>query len=318
MLVGFDTEYGYRSWRRGGKGLHGDVTTFYPVCACLVFEDGTELRVFDRWDDLRAALEDPRHTFVVHGCHAESLFCKRVGIPFPTRFLDTLLMSVMLLHAMSHDHGDRVYSQAALARMTARYGIAHMSADDKDAIRNSILQGTHLDEFGMDRVLNYCRDDARASLQLVSRLLEDVPQTCGPHALNNLTQLFQPYALAMADTASKGLRFDRDGWGRAVEVAPRYRGRLLAQMRAEGYDHDGDGLGQHGFRRMVTRLGLLPVWPKTRTGLSTRRDDLKSFRHVPAINAASPPSCAPSSCPTRAALLSSSIILSRSRASPDI
>jgi hypothetical protein len=60
----------------------------------------------------------------------------------------------------------------------------------------------------------------------------------------------------MASTATAGLRFDRDGWGRLLELAPRYRGRLLVEMRRAGYDHHGDGLGQHGFRRMITSLGL--------------------------------------------------------------
>src|SRR5262249_45827588 len=162
---------------------HGDVTTWYPICACLVFEDGRELRITDRWAELRPVLEDPRYTFVVHGCAAESLFCRRVGLPFPTRFLDTHLMSVMLLHAKSHDHADRVYGPSGLARMTSRYGLTHLSADDKDVIRDSILRGSYLQDFGMQRILDYCRDDARASLQLVAPLSADCRQTCGPSAL---------------------------------------------------------------------------------------------------------------------------------------
>src|SRR5262249_14654616 len=203
------------------------------------------------------------------------------------RFLDTQLMSVMLLHAQSHDHGDSVYYQAALARMTARYGIHHPSADDKDAIRDSILRGTHLQEFGMARVLDYCRDEARACLQLVAPLRDAVRTSCGPNAMSNLTELYQPYALVMADLARKGLRFDSEGWGRTLEVAPRYRGRLITVMRAAGYEHDGEGIGQKGFRRMITQLGFATSWRRTPTGmLSTSEDDLKPYCHVPAIAAA--------------------------------
>lgn len=286
MFVGFDTEYSFRRGFWTGRNYHGDVSTFYPVCACLVFQDGREIRVTERWDDLRPVFEDPKYSIVVHGCHAEALFCRRVGIPFPARLLDTHLMSVMLLQAKSHDHDGSVYANSALARMAARYGISHPSADDKDAIRESILRGTFRNDFGMDRVLDYCRDDARAGLRLVVPLSEDIQNTCGPHAMKNLMELYTPYAMAMAGAAAKGLRFDQENWGRALDAAPRYRGALLAKMRKAGYDHDGEGLGDRGFRRMITRLGLEPLWPRTPTGvLRTREDDLKSFRHVEAIDA---------------------------------
>src|SRR5215468_4549310 len=106
VLAGFDTEYRFRRFWRIGDTFHGDVTTFEPVCACLVFEDGREIRITERWEELRSILEDHRYTFVVHGCHAESLFCERVRILFPTRCVDTLLMAVMLLHAKSHEHSN--------------------------------------------------------------------------------------------------------------------------------------------------------------------------------------------------------------------
>jgi DNA polymerase I-like protein with 3'-5' exonuclease and polymerase domains len=287
MLVGFDTEFTYRTGRWLGGAYHGDVTTFDPVCACLVFEDGREVRVMGGWAELRPVLEGHDYTFVVHGCHAESLFCERVRLPFPTSFLDTQLMSVMLLHAQSHDHGASVYYHAALARMAARYGVPHPSADDKDAIRESILRGTYREAFGMERVLDYCRDDARACLRLVGPLRASFLATCGPSAMTNLTEFYQPYALAMARLAGRGLRFDVQGWGRVLELAPRYRGRMTAEMRRAGYDHDGAGLGHQGFRRMICHLGLERTWPRTPTGmLSTRQDDLKPFRDIPAVNAA--------------------------------
>jgi DNA polymerase-1 len=91
----------------------------------------------------------------------------------------------------------------------------------------------------------------------------------------------------MAEAQIRGMRFDMAGWDRLQLVAPRYRERLLALMRASGYDHDGEGIGGRGFRRMITNLGLDRTWPRTPTGqFSTREDDLKSFRHQhPAIDA---------------------------------
>jgi DNA polymerase I-like protein with 3'-5' exonuclease and polymerase domains len=139
----------------------------------------------------------------------------------------------------------------------------------------------------MGRVLDYCRDDALACVRLLPPLRDDLLQTCGPQAMTNLTELFQPYALAMAETASKGLRFDREGWGRALDAAPRYRARLLKTMEEAGYTHDGEGLGQRGFARMVSHLGLSRVWPRTPTGmLRTRENDLEAFGRFPAIKAA--------------------------------
>src|SRR5688572_17873183 len=134
MLVGFDTEFRVSGNNRAGHAV-GAAATMTPVCACFAFEDGHEVRVSGDWAALGQVLGDRRHIFVVHGCQAEAQFCERVGVPLPEHFMDTLLMSVMLLHAQAHTHGDSVYFHAALARMTARYGIPHLSADDKDTIR---------------------------------------------------------------------------------------------------------------------------------------------------------------------------------------
>src|SRR5262249_17889826 len=152
------TEFSYRSGRSRGGEYRGDASTWYPVCACIVYEDGRELHFdgTDGWAALREALRDERYTFVVHGCAAEEGFCRRLGIPFPRRYTDTLLMSVMLLHAEAHKHADRAYAYSGLADMAARYGIPHFSGRDKDVIRDSILRGTYLEEFGMPRVLRYC------------------------------------------------------------------------------------------------------------------------------------------------------------------
>jgi DNA polymerase-1 len=129
-------------------------------------------------------------------------------------------------------------------------------------------------------VVDYCRDDARATIELFGPLSADLNRSCGPSAMQNLTQLYQPYALAMADAQSKGLRFDSAGWDRLLSVSPRHRERLLAVMRAVGYDHEGEGIGGRGFERMITTVGLARVWPRTPTGkFSNREDDLKSHRH---------------------------------------
>jgi hypothetical protein len=70
-----------------------------PVCACLVFEDGRELRLTEQYERLQSIFDDPNYKFVVHGAHAEYGFCKRVGLRFPTRFYDTFLMAVLTIHA---------------------------------------------------------------------------------------------------------------------------------------------------------------------------------------------------------------------------
>ena len=42
------------------------------------------------------------------------------------------------------------YAQAGLATIAPRFGIPFLGADDKDAIRDSIMRGRHLEEFGDD------------------------------------------------------------------------------------------------------------------------------------------------------------------------
>src|SRR5579864_7191839 len=146
MLVGFDTEFSFESVRWFGSYPHGDVTTQRPVCACLYFEDGQDLRFVDQWEALQAYLDDPQYTFVVHGAHAEYGFCKLLGLRFPVgHYYDTLLMAVLLAHASSFIPHGKAYKQARLANLTARYGIPFL-ADDKDKIRTSIMVGKHVEE----------------------------------------------------------------------------------------------------------------------------------------------------------------------------
>ncbi len=277
MLVGFDTEFGFQRsrWLPNGR-LHGDASTLQPVCACLYFEDGREVRIADRFDQLREYFNDSRYTFLVHGAHAEYGFCRRVGVRFPTRFRDSFLMGVMLLHALEFHLPGGPYKHAALAEFAVRYGIPFLSAEDKDDIRESIAQLNHLSEFGMPRVLDYCLEDAKALVRMYPRLRADMLRLCGPNAERNLTELYQPYSLMMAEASRKGLRFDQRGWDRLLTVAPLYRGKLLDVLRDYGYDHYGVGIGGRAFANLIRNIGLEAEWPRTRSGkLSTKEDDIK-------------------------------------------
>jgi DNA polymerase I-like protein with 3'-5' exonuclease and polymerase domains len=288
MLVGFDTEFGYTVVRRIGGNLVPDVSSGgRPVCACLAFDDGRELSFTNDWGRLEQMINDPQHTVAVHGAHAERSFCGMVGIRFPEPHVDTLLRSVLLAHATTFEPVRGAYYQAGLGAVTARFGIPFIGAGEKDVIRDSILQGRHQEEFGMPAVLDYCLGDARACLRLVQSLGEAVARTCGPHAERNLTELYQPYARVMADVAARGIRFDAEAWSRLMELAPRYRERHLRVMRANGYDHDGPGLGDVAFARMLARTGLAGTWPRTPAdAFRTREADLKDRRHLhPAIRA---------------------------------
>jgi len=288
MLVGLDTEYSFERVTEIRGRLHADVTTIQPVCACLVFGDGRELRLIDQWERLQELFDDRSYTFVVHGCHAEALFCAHVGVRFPERFIDTHLMALLVLHAETFRLPGGAYKHARLRDLAARFGIPFPWGHEKDPIRESIIHGTHVAEYGMDAVLQYCRDDAFAALRLEGPLRAEFASRCGPQAEKHLIELYQPYALHMAAAGRKGLRFDSEAWDRLLEFAPRCRHRLLVTMQRFGYSHDGSGLGDHGFRRMISTLGLEGAWPQTPTGRpSTTSDDLKTFRHQhPAIDAA--------------------------------
>lgn len=287
MLIGFDTEFGFRTVRRVGGRLEPDVTTAVPVCAALAFEDGrTEVFAGD-YGRLAIVLANPRYTFAVHGAHAEMQFCRAAGIPFPARCLDTLVRGVLLAHATTFDPVGGAYRQAGLATLAPKFDIPFVGTDDKDAIRDSILTLRHEDEYGMDAIKAYCLADAVACLRLVRPLSDALAATAGPNAERNARELYQPYAAVTAGVAARGIRFDLDGWDRLLSVADRYRRRQLDELRRYGYDHDGDGLGVLIFERMLAGLGLDRVWPRTPTGrLRTREQDLKEYRNLhPAVAA---------------------------------
>jgi len=288
MLVGFDTEFSFRSVARIRGRLEPDVTTAVPVCACLSFEDGQEMRFSGEWPKLAAILHDPVNTIVVHGAPAELAFCRSVGIEFPEAYIDTLLFGVLLAHATAFEPIGGAYRHAALAEIAPRFQIAFTSGAYKDRIRDSIMIGGHVEEFGIEAVLDYCMEDAQACRQLAEPLCNAVDRACGPKARNILEQLYQPYARAMAETAARGIRFDENAWGHFQDLVPLYRERHLRIMRAAGYAHDGVGLSERAFGRMLHRIGLGPTWPRTPCGaLRTQASDLKDRRHLhPAVEAA--------------------------------
>lgn len=290
MLVGLDTEYGFRRCQRLPNGrLHVDASTMRPVCATLAFEDGREIRLADNFERLQEVFDDPRYTFVVHGAHAESGFCRRVGLRFPKKYRDTLLMAVLTSHASNFYLPGGAYKNAALSEVASRYHIPFLSAEGKDAIRESIARLDHMSVFGMDRVLEYCIADAKAVVQVYPQLHADMTRLAGPYAERNLVELYQPYALAMAEASVKGIRFDVGAWDRLVSSLPEYRGQRLAVLRDYGYDHDGLGIGDVAFARLISHLGLEADWPRTPGHkLSTKEADIKfaaaRYRH-PALEA---------------------------------
>src|SRR5207249_2161671 len=163
-------------------------------------------------------------------------FCDSVGLRFPERFYDTQLVGLLILHALKFYLPGGAYNHARLGDLTTRYGIPFPWGDRKDVIRDSIMRGTFLSDYGMEIVLAYCRDDARACVDLLHPLLADLGRLGGPNAENNLRELYQPYALHMARAARSGFRFDIAAWDHLLELAPRYRRRLLAVMNKYGYD----------------------------------------------------------------------------------
>src|SRR5262245_37324884 len=131
MYVGFDTEYSFGSVRRINNRAEPDVTTARPVCACLAFADGREMRFAGDWHRLGAVLADGRYTFVAHGGHAERFFCRLAGIDFPARHVDTLLGGVLLAHASTFEPVGGAYKQAGLAALATHFAIPFIGADDK-------------------------------------------------------------------------------------------------------------------------------------------------------------------------------------------
>ncbi len=287
MLVGIDTEFSFTRLRSINGRTEPDVTTAWPVCACLSFADGREMRFTDAWEKLEVIVNDPMITIVVHGAHAELAFSRMVGIKFPHAYIDTLLLGVMLAHATAFEPIGGAYRQAALAEIAPRHGVVCSHSEYKDRIRNSIMSGRHLEEFGLKAVANYCMEDARACRQLVEPLSDAVDRACGPQARNNLAQLYQPYARAMGETAARGIRFDRDAWDHFQNLVPLYRERHLRIMRAAGYAHQGIGISERAFGRMLQRIGLDQSWPRTPGGaFRTQASDVKDRRHLhPAVGA---------------------------------
>jgi len=167
-----------------------------------------------------------------------------------------------------------------------RYHLPFTQPDEKDEIRDNILCGAWR-QFGIQRVVDYCMADAQALVQVLPQLQKEFLERCGPRADHNLTHVYQPYSLIMAEAGQRGLRLDQSGWERLKHVAPGYRRQRVATMEEFGYEHDGEGIGGLAFEKMIRTIGLDREWERTATNkFSTAEETLEEYRDHPAINAA--------------------------------
>ena len=157
-----DTEYGTRP--------DGTVD---PRCAVFLFEDGTEIRLWE--DELRALKElpfDVRNTvFVCYSAGAEIGVFLELGLPLPHHVCDLYAEDLALTNGRR-----RKDQKVNLLNLLARYGLDAVDVEEKAEMRALAMRGGPYTSQEIAALLAYCASDVYALRDLWPKMEPDLRQ----------------------------------------------------------------------------------------------------------------------------------------------
>jgi hypothetical protein len=236
-----DTEYQHRNGERDQR----------PIC--LVAREFYSGHVIRQWEDeLRRMAQPPfdvsdRSIIVVYGAFAELNTFFALGWPRPTRVLD------LYPEFRCQDNDAHNKSGSLLAAVT-RFGLPHMSVEDKDANRRLILDQNTWSDAEKRRILRYCEADVDALTALLPMLVLGIE--CLDEAF-----LRSDYMVAITDIGRNGIPLDVA----ALRFMQRNWDNIRCHMAAEAHAVYGTFPGgkwdREAAERYLERERMLDVWP---------------------------------------------------------
>jgi hypothetical protein len=241
-----DTEYQHRDGERDQR----------PIC--LVASEVYSGRIVRLWEDELRRMKQPpfdiseRSIVVVYGAFAELGTFTALGWPRPARVLD-LYPEFKVQDNDAHDK-----SGSLLAALT-KFGLPHMSVEDKDACRRLILNQNSWSWAERQRIIRYCEADVDALVALLPVLVPGIESFAEAF-------LRSDYMIAIIDIGRAGIPMDVPSLRFMQRHWDDIRRHIVTEAHARyGVFPDGKW-DRKAAERYLEDQKMLDVWPTTNTG----------------------------------------------------
>ena len=221
---------------------------------------GRELRLWrDELVSLRKAPFDtgPDALFVAYFDSAELGCFLELGWPLPDNVLDLYVEHRVETNGLRKPCGDGLVGALALR------GLAHIDAEEKDAMRQLICQQTHWSDAEQHAILDYCGSDVEALAALLPKM---APSIDWPRAL-----LRGRYMAAVAHMERNGVPLDRTVLSCLAENWDDLKLDLIKDVDADFGVHEGTTFKSDLFANWCSDHGI--PWPRNESGSMKLDDD---------------------------------------------
>jgi DNA polymerase-1 len=239
-----------------------------PVCMCArsILTD----EVWKQWYEPGTSLSLPvdLHTlFVCFSAPAEWGYFEAAGWKLPVTIVDLFAEMMLRTNGCKGSTGKRIYP--GLLSSLESYGIGVRMVDEKKDMRDLVLRGAPYSPTEKASILSYCLEDVDDTVKLFDAMLPhlslDWPTgICRAMARGSFTRV-------VARTEFAGIPVDVESVNRLKQDWPVVMVKLATALE---HDHkygvytieEGNvKWSTAGFEKMVHRMGLSAVWPKTKS-----------------------------------------------------
>jgi DNA polymerase family A len=270
----------------------GELPNVLCTVAYVLDENLRHVRTIRMWrGDFGAAPPfdtGPDTLFVAYSAWAEMTCFLTLGWKFPQHIFDQHTAYLAATNVLLPYNPDelRKRPRKRLSDACRSYGIEGWENIDKEEIARAIGEG-RWQEYGKERVLEYCEEDVRASTALLRRQLRD--HNGLPSAdVERLLHWSNYSAKAIARIQARGMPIDVELWNLVQENKAAVIRHLLAHFDPSYgsdnpiYTPDGEWSYER-FERWLASTGVT-AWPRLESGkLDTDGDAFKLMYHVPGI-----------------------------------
>lgn len=240
-----------------------------PVCLVAhEFRSGRRHEIFFDREGAGVANPLPVGTdvlYVAYAAQAEWSVFLALGWQLPEHVLDLFVEFRCVTNGLTKPNGGPL--DASLIAALIHYGLDSMTVVEKESMRDLILRGHPYSEEEQQAILSYCAEDVQALEQLLPALL---PQINIPYAIFR-----GRYTKPVGQMAASGIPIDAPMLSRLQTHWDGLKVRLVQDIEAEyGFGvYEGTSWSNLRFEKLLERMGILPEWPRTATGLLSLDDE---------------------------------------------
>jgi DNA polymerase-1 len=240
-----------------------------PVClVARELRSGRRHEVF--FDRKGATYENPLPLgndvlYVAYSAQAEWSVFLALGWQLPEHVLDLYVEFRCATNGLTKAEGGPV--ESSLIAALIHHSLDSMTVVEKESMRDLILQGHPYSEEEERQILRYCSEDVWALEQLLPAML---PQIDMPYAVFR-----GRYTKSVGLMGSSGIPVDVPTLSRLGKHWCALKVRLVQDIEAEyGFGvYEGTSWSNRRFEKLLERMGILAVWPRSRTGLLSLDDE---------------------------------------------